>query len=420
MPRLYNLVRVFTATTGTGTMTLGGAVAGFLTFAQGGVPDGAVVSYGIRDGNNSEVGTGTYTSASGTLTRGVTSSTNLNALINLSGSAEVYITARAQDIVEKTGDTMTGALTITSLGSTVMYLNKAPGAFESLYYGTNNGLMRWAVSVGNAVAETGSHTGSDFGIYRYGDAGNLLGTALNIVRATGNVSMSGTLTTSGAISSGSSVNALGSSGFVCTSQSARFASDNANSYLFMNEGANVYLGYAKATGTWTFFTAANVANLSLGGNWTIASNGYSPGGGPWIATSDIRIKTVQGEYTQGLAEVVKLRPVTYTYKGNDTPEPPAWPEVSMESETPKAPKIPPTVPYPNSPHQKAAEAGRVFRGLVAQEVETVFPEMVTKREGYIDGQPVTDLRDLDTGPLIFALVNAVKELKARVEALEAA
>jgi hypothetical protein len=32
--------------------------------------------------------------------------------------------------------------------------------------------------------------------------------------------------------------------------------------------------------------------------------------------------------------------------------------------------------------------------------------------------PVDDMRVLDTTPLIFALVNAVKELKARIEVLE--
>jgi hypothetical protein len=65
-----------------------------------------------------------------------------------------------------------------------------------------------------------------------------------------------------------------------------------------------------------------------------------------------------------------------------------------------------------------ADNATKYTGLVAQEVEAVIPEMVTKRAAYIDGVAVTDLRDLDTSSLIFALVNAVKELKARVEALE--
>ena len=96
---LYNLVRVISATTGTGTLTLGAAVSGCLTFAGGGVPDGAQVSYGISDGVNSEVGRGTYTSAGTTLSRDtVLASTNSGAKINCSGSEQVFITALAEDV----------------------------------------------------------------------------------------------------------------------------------------------------------------------------------------------------------------------------------------------------------------------------------------------------------------------------------
>ena len=61
MAKLYNLARMTTATTGAGTITLGSAVSGFLSFAGAGAANGDVVSYGILDGANSEVGTGTYT-----------------------------------------------------------------------------------------------------------------------------------------------------------------------------------------------------------------------------------------------------------------------------------------------------------------------------------------------------------------------
>src|SRR5258708_475175 len=99
MAKLYNLARMTTATTGTGTITLGAAVSGYSTFAQSGANDGDVISYGIKDGTNSEVGTGTYTASGTTLTRTVTKSTNGNAAISLSGAAEVFITPRAEDLV---------------------------------------------------------------------------------------------------------------------------------------------------------------------------------------------------------------------------------------------------------------------------------------------------------------------------------
>jgi len=100
---LKNLVRMTTATTGTGTVTLGAAVAGFLSFDGAGIPDGAQVSYGINDGSNGEAGRGRYAKSATTLSRDVIyESTNGGGAISLSGSAQVFITALAEDFVEAT------------------------------------------------------------------------------------------------------------------------------------------------------------------------------------------------------------------------------------------------------------------------------------------------------------------------------
>ena len=97
MAKLYNLAGMTTATTGTGTITLGSAMSGHLTFAQAGVQDGETVTYAIKDGAASEIGRGVYTSSGTTLTRAVLKSTSSNSPINLSGTAEVIITAAAED-----------------------------------------------------------------------------------------------------------------------------------------------------------------------------------------------------------------------------------------------------------------------------------------------------------------------------------
>ncbi len=97
---LYNLVRCYTNTTGQDNLTLGAAVAGFLTFAQASVPNGGTVSYGIKDGNYSEVGRGVYNS--GTLTRNVLASNDGGDKLFLSGLAEVFITVLAEDITSTT------------------------------------------------------------------------------------------------------------------------------------------------------------------------------------------------------------------------------------------------------------------------------------------------------------------------------
>jgi hypothetical protein len=100
MVTLVNRAKVGTATTGTGTITLGSAESGgFQTFAEAGVVDGNVVRYSIEDGDNFEIGTGTYTAAGTTLSRTVTESSNSDAALNLTGSAVVYVTATAADFL---------------------------------------------------------------------------------------------------------------------------------------------------------------------------------------------------------------------------------------------------------------------------------------------------------------------------------
>lgn len=95
--KLYNLARMTTPTIGTGTISLDAAVPGFLTFALAGASNGETVRYAVREGANSEIGYGVYSSAGPTLTRNVEKSTNADAAISLAGSAQVIITPSLRD-----------------------------------------------------------------------------------------------------------------------------------------------------------------------------------------------------------------------------------------------------------------------------------------------------------------------------------
>lgn len=107
MTVFFDLVRVYCTTVGSsGPLALGGAVTfsggakAFRSFADAGIPDGAVLSWAVEDLSlpGREAGTGIYSASAGTLTRNTTSSTNGNTPLNLSGQAQLYVTALAADL----------------------------------------------------------------------------------------------------------------------------------------------------------------------------------------------------------------------------------------------------------------------------------------------------------------------------------
>jgi hypothetical protein len=121
-------VKETTTTTGTGTVTLAGAVTGFQSFAAIGNGNQTYYTIAGQSGGEWEVGIGTYTSSGTTLSRTtVLSSSNSGNLVNFSaGTKDVFVTYPAGRAVER--DT-SNILTLDAGTTTV-----PPLAFQS---GTN-------------------------------------------------------------------------------------------------------------------------------------------------------------------------------------------------------------------------------------------------------------------------------------------
>ena len=92
-------VQVTSTTTGTGTFTLGSAVAGFQDFSV--IGNGNTTYYAIVGGSEWEVGLGTYTSSGTTLARTtILESSNGGTAVNFSaGTKNVFVTYPAEEAV---------------------------------------------------------------------------------------------------------------------------------------------------------------------------------------------------------------------------------------------------------------------------------------------------------------------------------
>jgi len=132
-------VKETTTTTGTGTITLAGAVSGFQAFSV--IGDGNETFYTIAGGGEFEVGIGTYTASGTTLSRDtVLESSNSGSLVNFSaGTKDVFVTYPAERTITGGGGGI-GALVVNATTVTENY---------TIATGTN------AQSVGPITVESG-------------------------------------------------------------------------------------------------------------------------------------------------------------------------------------------------------------------------------------------------------------------------
>jgi len=119
-------------------------------------------------------------------------------------------------------------------------------------------------------------------------------------------------------------------------------------------------------------TAAPTDLLSVNGT----ANNTS---GAWGVFSDRRVKTIEGDFTDGLNVINAIHPVTFHYNED--------------------------APFKGE--------GRQI-GVVAQDLEQIAPYMVSQ----IQYGDISDLREVNNQAYVFLLINAIKEQQAEIESLK--
>jgi hypothetical protein len=140
-------VKETTTTTGTGTITLAGAVSGFQAFSV--IGDGNVTYYTIAAGSEFEVGIGTYTASGTTLSRDeVLESSNSGNLVNFSaGTKDVFVTYPAERSVIAVGSGVTS-------DTGAVYINKTVMTEDTTIEANENGLIVGPFTVSGGVSFT--------------------------------------------------------------------------------------------------------------------------------------------------------------------------------------------------------------------------------------------------------------------------
>jgi len=155
---LKDRVKETTTTTGTGAISLGGAVTNFQAFSAV-LSDGDTTYYAIVDTTNTafEVGLGTYASGGNTLTRTtILESSNSGSAVNfLAGSKNIFIAYPAEKAVYEESDGSVlienlelnaNAIKSTDTNGNIQLFPNGTG-FTELYGNTNAGAIRFNCEV---------------------------------------------------------------------------------------------------------------------------------------------------------------------------------------------------------------------------------------------------------------------------------
>ena len=293
-----------------------------------------------------DTGTGGFALAANT-TGNSNTGDGMEALVaNTTGSSNTASGASA--IWSNTTGSQNTAIGFQSLFSNTTASGNTADGYEALLNSTSccnvavGDLALQFVSTGQANTGVGNHAGAT------ADSSYVTGSN-NTTLGTGTKLGTGTLTNASALGANAEVDASNS----------------------------LVLGSINGVNGQTATVKVGIGTTTPDNNLTVNGSADKPGGGSWGTYSDGRLKSLDGNFNEGLSAVLKIRPVRYRYK----------PDNAM-----------------------GIRDGEEHIGVVAQEVQKIIPEAVTENsKGYLL---------VNNDPVIWAMLNAIKEQQREIRALK--
>lgn len=259
-------------------------------------------------------------------------------------------------------------------GGASLTLGKAASGAGNFIQSATAGVNRWRMFLGDATAEAGANSGSNFSILRMSDAGASLGTALSIDRATGDVSIPSLRAAKidGAATGDAPGIRIRSSAQYKTSelvgQNVRTWLDDTAWFWDLHSPNVQYIDGRDWGGTFgLLFAITGGANLIVF---------------PDVNTSDVRLKTnISETRVDALAAIIATPIVEFS-----------WTDAGMEKARTSARKVP--------------------IGMVAQSTHGSIPEMALYNED-------TDEWVIKRDEAVPYLLRAIQQLEERIRQLEA-
>ena len=202
-------------------------------------------------------------------------------------------------------------------------------------------------------------------VFSFGSTGSFLSLVASGTNQHAIINAAGTGTGAGAINLGNT-----------TIRRAAISAEDGSSLAIFTNGTN---SGTAVTERMRILSGGNVGIATAAPTDTLSVNGTAskPGGGSWAVFSDERLKNVKGRYTTGLSAVMRLQPLRYTYK----------PENSL-----------------------GLKSDEEYVGFGAKALQEVIPAAVTRNgNGFLQ---------VNNDPILWTMLNAIKEQQAEIAKLK--